>query len=60
MVGIWYRWQIPYMSWLILIATINVNVKLCHQLWEEKGRVVVLQQPVCLVYRWLNHNYLTF
>ena len=30
-------------------ATINVNVKLCHQLWEEKGPGVVLQQPVCLV-----------
>ena len=30
-------------------ATINVNVKLCHQFWEEKGRGVVLQQPVCLV-----------
>ena len=30
-------------------VTINVNVKLCHQLWEEKGRKVVLQQPVCLV-----------
>ena len=31
-------------------ATINVNVKLCHQFWEEKGRGVVLQKPVCLVY----------
>ena len=30
-------------------ATINVKVKLCHQFWEEKGRGVVLQQPVCLV-----------
>ena len=32
-------------------ATINVNAKLCHQFWEEKGRGVVLQQPVCLVFR---------
>ena len=31
-------------------ATINVNVKLCHQFWEEKGRGVVSQQPVCLVH----------
>ena len=30
-------------------ATINVNVKLCHQFWEEKGRGVVLQYPVCSV-----------
>ena len=31
-------------------ATINVYVKLCHQFWEEKGRAVVLHQPVCSVY----------
>ena len=31
-------------------TTINVNVKLCHQFWEEKGRGVALQQLVCLVY----------
>ena len=30
--------------------TISVNVKLCHQFWEEKGRGAVLQQPVCLVF----------
>ena len=30
-------------------ATINVYVKLCHQLWEEKGRAVVLHLPVCSV-----------